>query len=133
MPTTQAQLSSVGQLIGMKTSQIAGQISEFIRTNPIITGASFGGSLLGGLTAIQIIRRVRKKRKAKVSRKKTSRKRAKRRRPVVSRRKKRSIPRGRRHKSHSVPRHAGHKVVTFTTKTGQKVRFKVKSKRGRRK
>lgn len=131
MPTTQSQLSSVGQFIGMRTSQIAGQISQFIRTNPIITGASFGGSVLGGLAVAQIIRRVRKKRKAKAKRKATTRKRAKRRKAVAPRRRKRRVTR-RRHTSHSSPRHAGHKVVSFTTASGQKVKFKVKSKRRRR-
>jgi len=132
MPTTQAQLSSVGQLIGMRTSQIAGQISDFIRTNPIASGITVGGTVLGGLTAIQIVRRTRKKRKKAVRRKTTTRKRATRRRAVASRRRKRRIPTGKRHKSHSKPRHAGHKVVSFRTKGGQMVRFKVKAKRRKR-
>jgi len=128
-------LASVGQFIGMRTSQIAGTISEFIRTNPIITGAAFGGSILGGFTALQTIRRVRKRRKTKVKRKKTSRKRVSRRRTMAPRRKKRRVPRGRAHKSHSRPRHAGHRIVSFRNKTtGKMVRFKVKNKsKGRRK
>lgn len=125
-------LASVGQFIGMQTQQIGGTISEFIRTNPIITGAAFGGSVLGGFGAIQFIRR----RRARAARKKPTRRKAptRKRKTSVARRRvrrgKRKVIRGRGLGTHEI-RHSGRstkgkfKVVSFRDKrTGKMVRFK---------
>ena len=123
-------LASVGQFIGMRTQEISGTISEFIRTNPIITGAAFGGSVLGGLGLVQLVRRVRRRTTKPRKRRKTTRKRKA--RPGVRRvrSRKRKIIRGRGLGTHEI-RHSGKstkgkfKLVSFRDKrTGKMVRFK---------
>ena len=56
--------------------QGVGEASEFVRKNPVTSGVSVAGGVLAGVTAIQIVRKARKKstkRKAK-SKKTTARK-----------------------------------------------------------
>ncbi len=64
------------------------------------------------------LQELEKKRKAKVKKKTAKRKP---RRKAVARRKRRI--------THRAPRHKGHKRVTFTTKTGKKVRFLVRGQK----
>ena len=108
------------------------EITQFIRSSPIVSGVALGGSVLGGLGLLQIIRKVRKRKKTRIRKRTvrkaiTRRRRTRRKTSVVVRRKRRVG----RH-VHASPRHRGHKRVSFTTKTGQKVNFLVKSKRRKR-
>jgi len=94
--------------------RIRADVTTFIRGNPLITA----GIGLGTPLAIVGISKIRKKRKKAPSKRKPKRK-TKSRKKVSKRRKK---------VTHRSPRHKGHKVVTFTTKDGKKVRFKVAKK-----
>jgi len=96
--------------------QGVGEASEFVRKNPVTSAVGVSGGVLAGITAIQIVRKTRKK--------------SSRRKKSVSRaRKKKSSSRrkvSRKKKTHASPRHRGHKRVVFTTKGGKKVSFLVK-------
>lgn len=100
--------------------RFAQPISDFIRTNPIISSAIVGVTSIGTVAGIAaVVRRRRKKRTAtrrRVKRRKAPRKRVRR------------IKRRKRHVTHASPRHRGHKRVVFTTKDGRKVSFLVKKK-----
>jgi len=92
--------------------------TDFIRGNPLISAGVALGAPLVVVGATAGIRGIRKRRKKKS---------AKRKKPV-KRRKTRSKTKKRKRKSvtHRSPRHKGHRMVTFTTKDGKRVRFKVK-------
>jgi len=114
-------------------TRITQPITDFIRGNPIVSTAAIGigttGLIAGAVT------RIRKRRKTKVKkRKKTKKKNGRRkRRKVGTRRIIRGRGLGRGEIKHSGRGTKGTKLVSFTTKTGQKVRFKVKGTSKRRK
>ena len=109
----------IPRLQGARTSvfssldRITQRSTDFIRGNPILSTALVGIGTSGLVVATAVIRRKVKKRKAK-KKAKTTRKR------TTKKRKKR--------RTHASPRHKGHKFVTFTTKDGKKVKFKVAKK-----
>lgn len=97
-------------------------VTQFIRTNPIVSGGILGGSVLVASTATGVIRRRR-------ARRATSRSTATRRKRRVVRVKKRKVVRKR--VTHRSPRHKGHKRVSFINKkTGKRVSFLVRRKGG---
>lgn len=106
--------------IRARLEQFAQPISDFVRSNPIISSAIVGVTALGSIAAVtSVVRRKRKRRAAKkraVRSRKAPRKRAKR------------VKRRKRHVTHASPRHRGHKRVSFTTASGKKVSFLVKKK-----
>lgn len=95
--------------------RISEPITDFVRSNPLLSSATLGISSLGIIAgATTFIRRKKRKKAAKrktVTRRRTVRKRVKRRKKRVT---------------HRTPRHRGHKKVTFTTKDGKRVSFLVK-------
>lgn len=95
--------------------------TDFVRGNPIVSTASVGAGITGLVIAGATIRKLRSK--AKPKKRKSSKKRS----GIKKRGLKRRVKKSRR-VSHRSPRHAGHKFVTFTTKEGKKVKFKVKQK-----
>jgi len=106
--------------IVVNAERILQSTTDFVRGNAIVSTASVGAGVTGLVVAGAVIRKLRTKktkRKRKSSKKSIKRKGIKRRK--VKRRTK---------VSHSSPRHRGHKFVTFTTKGGKRVKFKVKQK-----
>jgi len=96
--------------------------TDFIRGNPIVSTASLGAGVTGLTITGATIRKLRSKKK---SRKRKSSKKSVKRRGI----KRKGIKRKRKSKvTHRSPRHGGHKFVTFTTKDGKRVKFKVKQK-----
>lgn len=89
-------------------SRIIQGVPDFIRGNPIVSTAAIGIGTTGLVLGARSVFKKRKKRKSAVKR-----------RRKVTRKRKKTI-------SHRSPRHRGHKRVSFTTKTGQKVRFLVR-------
>jgi len=111
-----------GDLI-LNFDRIRASATDFIRSNPITTGAIALGVPASFLGIAFVGRRVAKRKKKKKAKKKTTRKRT---------RKTTKAKRRKRKHTHKSPRHKGHKVVSFRTKSGKMVRFKVK-KTGHRK
>ena len=103
------------QLVALAPSQV----SQFVRQSPLLTGAIVGGTGLITGGGIIISQQIRKKKATKLRPKRRTF------RPRVSRVKRVSRVRA----SHRSPRHRGHKRVTFTTKTGEKVRFLVRGEK----
>lgn len=96
---------------------ILADINQFVRGNPILSTAVLGATTVGlAATVIQVRKRKKSKPKARRKRKRVGR-------PVRGRKAK---TRRRKKITHRTPRHAGHKIVTFTTKEGKRVKFKVK-------
>lgn len=105
----------------VNAERILQSTTDFIRGNVIVSTASVGAGVTGLVIAGATIRKLRtkktKKRKSKrkgIKRKGIKRKRVKR--------------KGRSKVTHRSPRHGGHKFVTFTTKGGKKVKFRVRQK-----
>jgi len=95
-----------GSPIAQQFQRVTGVVTSFGRSNPLII-TSIAGLTTAGIVAVTRVRRKRKKAK-------------------TTRRRKARTTRGRRKRvTHRRPRHRGHKRVTFTTKTGKKVRFLV--------
>jgi len=112
--------------------RITQPVSDFVRGNPIVATAAVGAGFTGlAAVATTIIRKKRKKKKKAVRRKRAVRKRGR-----VKKRKRRII-RGRGLGRGEI-RHAGKgtkgvKLVSFTTKDGKRVKFRVKGTSKRRK
>ncbi len=112
--------------------------TDFIRGNPIVSTAAIGigttGLIAGAITAIRK-RRKTKRAKAKVKKRKAPKKKNGRRvkRKVGKRRIIRGRGLGRGEIKHSGRGTKGTKFVSFTTKDGKRVRFKVKGTSKRRK
>lgn len=107
-----------GAPLVVNIERILQPVTDFIRGNPIVSTAIVGAGTTGLVVASGIISRPRKSVKKKVSRKKAKKKIKKTVKKVTKRKK----------KTHRSPRHRGHKFVTFTTKDGKKVKFKVAKK-----
>lgn len=110
--------------------RITQPITDFIRGNPIVSTAVIGIGTTGLVTgAAAVVRRKARKKKKKKSVKKK-------RRAKSTKKRKRKIIRGkglgRSEIKHSGKGTRGTKFVSFTTKSGQKVRFKVKGTSKRR-
>lgn len=111
--------------ISMIGRQITARATQFVRLNPLVSGAALGGSILAGGTIIRQIGR-RRKNARRLKRPRVRRRKAKGRRKG-HRRAKRRVVRGRglgRREIHHG--HKGNKVVSFRTKSGKLVRFKTK-------
>jgi len=102
--------------------RIRQDVTTFIRGNPLITAGIGLGAPLAIIGITKAVRRRKKKAKA------VSKTRRKRKRKVARRKTRRVVRKKRKKVTHSSPRHRGHKMVTFTTKDGKKVRFKVARK-----
>lgn len=120
----------VSKITGLQASPL-GEISEratqFIRENPLLTGAILSATIGGTAAIIATVRR--RKTRTTVSRRKAPR----RKRRVMRRTKRKKVlTRSGRHRlratTHRRPRHKGHKRVSFTTKGGKRVNFLVRKK-----
>ena len=117
--------------------RITQPITDFIRGNPLVSTAAIGIGTTGIIAVAKTVAR-RKKRKKTVKRKRrTKRKSKKAKAKKRPKRKKRRIIRGRGlgrgEIKHSGKGTRGTKRVTFTTKDGRRVSFKVKGTSKRRK
>ncbi len=100
-----------GSPIATQFARVAGVVTSFGRSNPLITTAVTGITATGLVAVARA--RVKRRKKAKVTRRKK-----------VKRKKARKKT---RRKTHARPRHRGHKVVSFVNKkTGKRVRFLVR-------
>lgn len=109
-------------------------ITQFVRINPIVSGAAVGaGILAAGIAIRQVVRRRKAKRKTIKRRKATKRNGRKRKSRVKRRRIIRGRGLGRGEIRHSGKGTRGTKLVSFRTKSGQLVKFKVKGTSKRRK
>jgi len=106
--------------------KITSPVTDFVRSNPLISTAIIGAGTAGLFATAVTIRKSRLKgKKAKVKKRRVTKKKNGRRKKAKPR------GRGRRRVTHAKPRHKGHKRVSFTTKTGQKVNFLVRRKGGK--
>ena len=65
--------SDILQKVKLGAQDIVGQASEFVRKNPVTSAVGVSGGVLAGVTAIQIVRKARKKSvKSKAQTKKTT-------------------------------------------------------------
>jgi len=131
LPNLSLVASDLGQLVKARSSDV----SQFIRASPITSGLALGGSVLGGVGALQIVKKFRSRKKTKKKKTRTKKRTTRRRRSPTrrkTRRGKRRIIRGRGLGTHEI-RHSGRstkgkfKVVSFRDKrTGKMVRFKAR-------
>jgi hypothetical protein len=134
-----ASIQKIHSILG----SVGSKVGSFVRDNPLLTGVGLGTALgVGGTLATQAIKRRVTKRRKKTNvrtrtktRRKTTRRKARngRRRGSRIRRYRTKIKRGRglgRKELHHGVR--GTKMVSFTTKDGRKVRFRVRTEKPRR-
>ena len=119
--------------------RLGGQVTDFIRGNPIVSTAAIGIGTTG-LVAAAITRVKKRRKKTKTTRRKSVKRRTKKKsKAAIKRQRIRNLvkarrARGKKGRTHRSPRHRGHKRVSFTTAGGKKVNFLVgKRKHKRRK